>query len=110
MSKKRTLRQRHTLPLTLLSMGALAIISSFTLGIKTAGDVTPVSPIEASSTRINGDINNDEKVDVRDAIVILEIARGYREATPSELLADPNGDGRLTIDDAIRILHDLSVL
>ncbi len=90
-------------------MGALAVISSFTLGIKTAGDVQPVSPSEASGTRVSGDINNDNTVDIRDAILILEIARGYEEATPSELLADPNGDGRLTIDDAIRILNDLSI-
>ena len=109
MSKKKTPPRRLAIPFTLLSMGMLAIVSSFALGIRTAGDVTPVAPMEASSTRINGDVNNDGIVDIRDAILILEIARGYKEATPDELLADPNGDGRLTIDDAIRILSDLSI-
>jgi hypothetical protein len=90
-------------------MGALAIVSSFTLGIKTAGDVTPFSPSEASDTQVAGDMNSDGIVNVQDAIEILEIVRGYKEPTTAQLLADPNNDGRLTIDDAIRILHDLSI-
>lgn len=109
MPTKHSSPHRRFLPLSILSLGALAVVSSFTLGIKTAGDVRTVSPMEASGTRIAGDINNDGIVDTRDVIAILEVARGYKEATPDELLADPNGDGSLTIDDAIRILSDLSI-
>lgn len=109
MTKKSNHTLRHSIPLTLLSMGTLAIVSSFALGIKTAGDVRPFSPSEASDTLVSGDINVDGTVDAKDVIEILEIVRGYKEATPAQLLADPNDDGRLTIDDAMQILHDLSI-
>jgi hypothetical protein len=52
-------------------------------------------------------VNHDGQVTLRDAIVILEVTQ-YGEATPDQLLADPNGDGQLTVDDALRILHDLA--
>ncbi len=108
MSKKQ-INHRQKLPLPILSLGLLAVISSFAVGIKSAGEVKTVSPMEASSTRLNGDINSDGMIDKTDVIAILEVARGYKEATPDQLLADPNGDGQLTIDDAIRILNDLSI-
>lgn len=106
MPKKHSLTSRR-LPIAALAM--LAITASFTIGVKTASEVETVAPSEASGTSITGDLTADGIVDARDAIVILEIARGYRTATPAELRADPNGDGRLTIDDAIRILSDLSI-
>lgn len=108
MSKKQ-INHRQKLPLPILSLGLLAVISSFAVGIKSAGEVKTVSPMEASSTRLNGDINSDGMIDKTDVIAILEVARGYKEATPDQLLADPNSDGQLTIDDAIRILNDLSI-
>lgn len=93
--------------LQVLSLGAMAIIGSFSLGIQTAGDIQPISLIEAGSVQTRGDIDGNGVVDIQDVIVILEIANGYAEATPDQLRADPNGDGRLTVDDAIRILTDI---
>ena len=46
-------------------------------------------------------------VTVQDAIAVLEIVRGYQTVTPEQLLSDPNGDGVLTMDDALRILRTL---
>lgn len=109
MTKKKTVTPRRTIPLSILSLATLAVVSSFTLGIKTANEVQTVAPMEASGTRLSGDINEDGVVDTHDAIVILEIARGYKVATPDELMGDPNSDGKLTIDDAIRILNDISI-
>jgi len=94
--------------LHILSLGTLAIVASFSLGIQSAGEVQPISLIEAGSIQLSGDVDGSGEMTVRDAIVILEIARGYVQATPEQLRADPNGDGTLTVDDAIRILRELS--
>jgi hypothetical protein len=48
--------------------------------------------------------------DVSDAMIIIEIAQGYTTATSDQLRADPNSDGALTVDDALRILSNLSLL
>lgn len=109
MPKHTHTKSRPSVQITLMALGMLAIVSSFTLGLKTAGDVRTVSPMEASGTRLQEDINNDGRIDVRDAIAILEVVQGYTSATPDELRADPNSDGKLTIDDAIRILNDISI-
>ena len=92
----------------IIALGFLAVTSSFFLGIQTAGDVETIAPSQAGGVRITGDINNDNRVNEQDVILILEIVRGYEEATPDQLLSDPNGDGHFTIDDAIRLLHDLA--
>lgn len=92
----------------MFTLGFLAVASSFFIGVKTAGDVETIAPSEAGGVRITGDINNDAVIDERDVIAILEIARGYEEASPDQLLADPNGDGHLTVDDAIRLLYDIA--
>lgn len=109
MPKKQKTQHRRFGATAFLTLGLLAVISSFTAGVKTAGDVKTVQPMEASGTGLSGDVNADGTVDVRDAIVILDIARGYDTATVEELRADPNDDGKLTIDDAIRILNNLPV-
>ncbi len=109
MTKKSASPQRLTVKVPLIALGVLAIASSFTLGVKTAGDVKTIAPMEAQNAGVTGDVNGDGKTDIHDAIVILEVARGYQHATADELRADPNGDGQLTIDDAIRILSDLSI-
>lgn len=93
----------------LLGLSGLIMSMSFFVGMHSAGQVQPVTLIEAGGTEISGDINADGTVDVRDAIVILEIVRGYRTASPAELKADPNRDGTLTVDDALRILSKLSL-
>ena len=95
----------HRRNLQVLSLAAVAMISSFSLGIQSAGDVRPVSLIQAGSMQNSGDMNNDGVVDTRDVIIILEISQGYTTPTVSQVEADPNGDGKITVDDAIRILH-----
>ncbi len=109
MPKKIPPQNKLGLSLPILALGIVAVLSSFTLGIKTAADVKTVAPMEASGSRLSGDVNDDGVIDTRDVIAILEVARGYKDATPDELLADPNSDGQLNIDDAIRILSDLSI-
>lgn len=93
-----------------LVLGVLCILSSFSLGIKTAGDVETIAPTEAGGMQITGDMNEDGRLSIHDAIEILEIAQGYKEATPEQRMADPNGDGQLTVDDAVRLLHDIASL
>jgi hypothetical protein len=94
--------------LPVLVLGALAVVSSFAVGIRTAGDIETVAPSEAGGIRLAGDVNNDGALSVLDVIDILEVSQGYEEATPEQLLADPNADGQLTADDAMRVLQDLA--
>lgn len=94
--------------LPVFALGVLAVVSSFALGVRTAGDIETVAPSEAGGIRVTGDIDNDGRVTLRDVIDILEVVQGYEVATPEQLLADPNADGHLTVDDALRILEDLS--
>lgn len=93
----------------LLSLSTLCLVSSFVIGLQTAGNVQPVHLIEAGGTMQAGDIDGNGTVDIADAILILEIAQGYAPASPEQLLADPNSDGALTVDDAIRVLSILSL-
>ena len=93
--------------LRVLLFGALCIAASFAIGIQSAGEVQPISLIEAGSPSRVGDVDGNGSVDVQDAIAVLEMVQGYQTATPDQLLSDPNGDGALTIDDALRILRTL---
>jgi hypothetical protein len=93
----------------LLVLGLLCMVSAFAIGTQTSGNVQTIASTEALGGRLPGDVTGDARVDIADAIVILEIANGYREALPSELLGDPNDDGQLSIDDALRILRDAQV-
>ena len=52
-----------------------------------------------------GDLDGNGQIDARDAVVILEIVQGYEAATARQRQADPDGDGYLTVDDAIRLLR-----
>lgn len=90
------------------ALGVACIASSFAIGIQTAGDVQPVTLIEAGSVEQAGDIDGNGSVDIRDVISILEVIQGYESVTPDQLKADPNRDGQLTVDDALRILASLS--
>ena len=92
----------------ILALATLAIVSSFAIGIQTSGNVETIAPSQANDMLITGDINADQMVDIQDVIEILEIAQGYEEATPQQLRADPNNDGSLTVDDAVRLLHDIA--
>ena len=93
----------------LLVLSVFCLTGSFAIGMHTAGQVQPVHLIEAGGTLQAGDVDGNGIVDILDAIEILEIAQGYSTATPDQLLADPNNDGVLTVDDAIRILSLLSL-
>lgn len=93
----------------MLAVGAACIVSSFAIGIQTAGDVQPVSLIEAGGPSVAGDVDGSGSIDLRDVMLILEVSQGYVVATPQQLEADPNGDGQLTTDDALRLLSTLSL-
>ncbi|MDD5026273.1 MAG: hypothetical protein PHH13_02735 [Candidatus Peribacteraceae bacterium] len=88
-------------------LGLASIVSCFAVGIRSAGEVQPITLIEAGSADLTGDINDDGAVDLQDIRIILEIAQGYREATPEELRADPDQNGAFTVDDALRLLAAL---
>ncbi|MDD5469477.1 MAG: hypothetical protein PHO92_01615 [Candidatus Peribacteraceae bacterium] len=97
----------HRKTLSILTLGCASIAASFGLGIYTAGTVQPVSLIEAGSTEVRGDMNGNGKIDLEDVRLILEVAQGYRTASAEELRADPNDDGMLTVDDAMRLLSQI---
>ena len=92
----------------LILLGAVCVAASFTVGIHTTADLQPISLIEAGSLQISGDLDGNGSVELNDAIVALEIVRGYREASPEQLKADPNEDGSISVDDALSILSTLS--
>lgn len=94
---------------SMLTLGAACILGSFFVGIQTAGDVRPVTLIEAGGLTLAGDIDGNGIVDVSDALRILEVTQGYEAVTVDMLTADPNRDGALTVDDAIAILTTLSL-
>jgi len=100
MTKQRSTQSQRT---KILLLGSAMVLSAFFVGIQTAGDVRPISLIEAGVV-VSSDMDGDGIVDARDALVILEVVSGYRDVTPEMLRSDPNRDGILTIDDAIRIL------
>lgn len=99
---------------------ALSIIcaaGAFTLGMQTAGDVHPIAPSEAAviqdtpvtRVRLKGDVNDDGKLDVRDAERTLELAEHLDEPTAEEVRrGDMDGDYQLTYKDVLRILHTLT--
>lgn len=89
-------------------LGILCVTGSFAVGVQTAGDVRTVEPTQAGSPEAAGDMDGNGRTDLRDVAIILEVVRGYRDATPELLRADPNADGNLTIDDALSVLDDLA--
>lgn len=93
----------------LMALSVLCLATSFAVGIQTAGEVQPVSLIEAGSIEQAGDVDGSGIVDIQDVISILEISQGYAVATPQQLKLDPNGDGQLTVDDALRLLSTFSL-
>lgn len=106
-------RQKGYTASSLISMGVLAVLcvtGSFAVGVQTAGDVQTIAPTEAHEEGLPGDMNSDRVVNAEDIAIILEIAKGYRDPLPAMLRNDPNGDGRLDLDDALRLLHDIHTL
>jgi len=99
---------KHWLTPQILVIALLCMTASFGVGIKTTGEVQTVGRTNAEDTPVlTGDMNGDGEVTMADAIVTLEIVRGYSSATTQQLRAEPTGDGAVTIDDALRILRDL---
>ena len=88
---------------------ASCIVGSFVLGVETAGDVQPITLIEAGTIQRAGDIDGNGIVDIQDVIDILEVSQGYADVSPEQLKADPNGDGILSVDDAISVLSALAL-
>jgi len=93
----------------MLAVGAACLASSFVFGLQTAGNIQPVSLIEAGGSPVTGDIDRSGTVDLNDVVIILEVVQGYRTPTPEMLQRDPNEDGQLNVDDALRILSTLSL-
>jgi hypothetical protein len=93
--------------LTLVPLALVAAAASFGIGVQTSDQLRAIQG-SAATEAPRGDVSGDGTVDERDATIILEIAQGYRKATPSELAADPNSNGQLTVDDAIRVLRSIS--
>ena len=90
------------------------MLSSFLIGVKSASDVDPFERSSAQQAAIirvprAGDVNVDGIVDDLDVIEILEVAKGYKAPTTNMLAADPNHDGVLTVDDALQVLHSITL-
>ena len=92
----------------IIALSVLSVLSSFFLGIQTAGEVETVAHIAAGEPTLTGDINADGVTDIQDAIAILTLLTQDAEPTVAQLLADPNQDGLLTIDDALSILQEIA--
>lgn len=57
-----------------------------------------------ADARIPGDANEDEKVDLHDALLIMQYAAGWNLSINGHA-ADVNADGRVSVDDAILIFQ-----
>jgi hypothetical protein len=92
-------------------LGLLCIVSAFSLGIETAGDMATVETIEAAEPAvitIAGDLDGNGIVTAKDAMIAVDTIRSGREAPSDVLAADPSGDSHLTIDDVLFILRHAS--
>ncbi len=81
-----------------------SVTAAFALGIQTAGDFRSVTPTLADRSDTAGDFNGNGYLDIQDARIALELARGYRSPTPDELSVDPNRDYSITTEDVLSIL------
>lgn len=100
-------QNKRTYRLTILASAALCTTLAFTLGVQTAGDVRTFEHTTATGQFPTGDIDQNGFVGLGDVRMILEMEKGYLEPTPEQLRLDPNQDGELNLDDALRLLYDL---
>ncbi len=84
-----------------------SMTAAFVLGIQTAGDVRPLIGATSADGSMEGDFNANGHLDLSDARIAVELAAGYRTATPEELAADPNHDFSITANDVLLILERL---
>ena len=89
-----------------MTLGLAAVVGSFSAGVYSTANVHPVHLIEAGSYA-RGDMNENAILDSEDVRILLEVAMGYTETTAKHLLLDPNDDGVITVDDALRVLSQL---
>lgn len=101
--------------MSLLGFATMCVLGSFLIGVRTAGDVQPFARSEAQQANIlgsivSGDMDGNGTVNVQDVLLLLQIIKGDVAETKQAHLADPNGDGHLTIEDAIVLLRSLPPL
>jgi hypothetical protein len=87
------------------------MVASFAIGIRSAGDLTTVGAIEAAAPEqqvLPGDMDNDGELTSLDALIAAELIRSGAEATDAQLVADPSGDARITLDDVLLILRHVA--
>ncbi len=85
--------------------GQIEMIDKFALlGAREQGE--PETPTDTPVEKLPyGDVNNDGKIDAKDALEVLKAAVGKGELTPSQqVLAELNADGQINAKDALLIL------
>jgi hypothetical protein len=110
------LRTLRTSTVPTIALGALCTLGAFVIGIRTSGDVKPFgtseAALEASLTGgpVEGDVNDNNILDVQDAIIILEFAQKLETPTQDDIVrGDTDGDFVLTVKDALTVLHGVSL-
>lgn len=114
MQKKLQKRMTRKHLIQVASFGALCVMGSFLLGVETAGDVQTFGRSQAgelipATATVAGDMTGEGDVTIEDVIIILEIAQGRQDVQPEAIAADPNHDGTLTVDDALRVLRTMAL-
>lgn len=103
MDTKKLIGKRPSLKTIGIVLGSMAL--AFLIGVQTAGDVNPIiGATNADSSLLEGDLDGNGSIEIADALIALDIARGYATALPEELAADPNRDYVITFDDVATIL------
>ena len=101
-----------------IALGALCSVFAFAAGMQTSGDVQTFEKSQAAVQTdaggvravVSGDMDDDGVLEPADAERLLILAEGMETATPKEIhRGDLNGDGRLSTEDVLRVLHALSL-
>ena len=96
-----------------LAFATVCIVGSFVLGIETAGEIEPFAQTNASTLNTpsapfsGGDIDGNGTRDLSDVLAVLAMVQGQTEPTERQREEDPDGDGILTMHDALLILQSL---
>ena len=59
---------------------------------------------------INGDIDGDDAISLKDAIIILQILSGIQPASDIYIDADINGDSKIDLAEAVYVMRKCSDL